>query len=333
MNVLSTFDGMSCGRIALDRIGIKVNNYYASEINKYSINISNKNYPDIIQLGDITKITAAPSGNINLLLGGSPCQDLSNANKTGKGLLGDKSSLFYHFIRLKNLVRPEYFLLENVPMKKTDMEQITEIMDVEPIMINSSLVSAQSRKRLYWTNIPGITQPTDRELRLIDILEAEVNDKYYHSEAAVNYMDRAVNGGRNHWDFGHHSDSNKAKSACITANFRKGVPYNVIIDRRKVNQLNPFQGCSTVQPRMQHRIFSTEGKSTALTSFSGRLSIYPDNEGLIRRLTPIECERLQTLPDNYTDGVADGHRYEMIGNGWNIETVAHILKNISHARP
>lgn len=348
MNVLSLFDGMSCGMISLERAGIEVDNYYASEINSKSIFISKKNYPKVIHLGDVQKIHYTKLGievddanisstriievDIGLLLGGSPCQDLSNANKSGKGLDGDKSKLFYEYVRILKEIRlnnPDVlFLLENVKMKDFSRDIITKELGVNPIIIDSALVSGQSRKRYYWTNIPNVTIPDDLGICLIDILQDDIDDKYYHSPAAINYMDRTVKGGRNHWDFAHHSDTNKAKSSCITANFKKGVPYNVIIDRRKVNQLNPYSGCSTNQPKMQHRIFSSEGKSTTLTSFSRCLSIYPDKQGLIRRLTPIECERLQTLPDNYTEGVTDGHRYEMLGNGWTIDVIAHIFKGL-----
>ncbi len=213
-------------------------------------------------------------------------------------------------------------------MKEVFKNVITEELGVKPIRINSSLVSGQNRVRLYWTNIPDAAQPADKGIRLADILESAVDDKYYHSEAAINYMNRTVKGGRNHWDFAHHSDTNKDKSACVSANFRKGVPYNVLIDRDKVQQLNPFSGCSTNQPKMQHRIYDTSGKSPALTTFSGRTTIYPDKNDLIRRLTPVECERLQTLPDNYTAGVAETYRYEMIGNGWTVDVLAGIFKNL-----
>jgi site-specific DNA-cytosine methylase len=328
MVVFSAFDGVSCGQVALERAGHRVEAYIASEIEKPAIKVTQKNYPNTYQLGDITKIDASILPEIDLMFGGSPCQGFSIA---GDGLNFDdpRSKLFFDFVRLRDRIKPKYFLLENVNMKQEWQDVITDYMGVQPIKINSALVSAQNRVRLYWTNIPSVTEPEDRNIALIDILEEEVNDKYYHSEAALNYMNRATRDGRNHWDFAHHSDTNRAKSACITANFRKGVPYNVLIDRRgQVTQLNPFQGCSTDQPKMQHRIFDTQGKSTALTSFAGRLSVYPDKCDLIRRLTPVECERLQTLPDNYTAGVADSHRYNALGNGWTVDVISHIVKNL-----
>jgi len=327
INVLSLFDGMSCGQIALERAGIPVNEYYASEIDKYAIAVTMKNYPDTMQLGDINHVTFFNLPKIDLLCGGSPCQGFSVA---GKQLNFDdpRSKLFFEFVRLKNEIQPKYFFLENVKMKKEYQDVISKYLGVEPVEVNSALVSAQNRKRLYWTNIPGFEIPEDRKVFLIDILESNVSDLYYHSEAAINYMNRSVADGRNHWDFAHHSDSRKNKSAAITANFKKGVPYNVLIERNKVNQLNPYSGCSTNQPKMQHRIFSSEGKSTALTEFSGRLSIYPDKDSLIRKLTPIECERLQTIEDNHTDCVSNTQRYKMIGNGWNIDTIVEFFKNI-----
>lgn len=318
MNVLSVFDGMSCGMVALLKAGIQVKSYCASEINKHAIKVSNKNFPGIVQLGDIREIHFAEDVNdfgLDLLIGGSPCQSVSGVGD-GSGFNG-KSGLFYEFVRIKRESNPKNFLLENVKMKAEWRDEITKELGVEPILINSALVSGQNRERYYWTNIPGVTQPEDLGITLKSILEENVDDKYYHSEAAINYMNREVKGGRNHWDFAHHSDTNRAKSSCISANFRKGVL-----------QLNPHSGCSTNQPKMQHRIFSSEGKAPALTSFAGRTSIYPDKNDLIRKLTPVECERLMNLKDNYTEGVAEGHRYEMIGNGWEVNTLAHIFKNL-----
>jgi len=324
LSIDSHFDGMSCGYEALRRLNLPIEKYYATEIDKHAIKISLKNHPSIIQLGDITT-AKCPDHDIDLLMGGSPCQGFSIAGD-GLNFEDPRSKLFFDFLRRRDKVKPKKVLLENVKMKEEWRDVITMYMGIQPILINSALVSGQRRERYYWTDIEGVTQPEDRGIQLKDILEDSVDDKYYHSEAAINYMNRTVNGGRNHWDFAHHSDTNKAKSACITANFKKGVPYNVLIDRRNVvTQMNPWHGCSTNQPKMQHRIYNTSGKCVALTTWAGRTSIFPDKEGFIRRLTPIECERLQTLPDNYTHGVSEGERYKMIGNGWNVETIMHIL--------
>jgi len=333
INVLSLFDGISCARVALEKAGKNVVKYYASEIEKKSILIAQKNYPDTIQVGDVIQLQHIDWEDtwIDLLVAGSPCQGFSIA---GNQLNFDhpQSKLFFEFVRILEEIKAKNpnvkFLLENVKMKKEYQDVISKILGVQPIEVNSALVSAQNRVRLYWTNIEGFVMPKDKDIVLLDILQHNVEDKYYHSEAAINYMNRVVNGGRNHWDFAHHSDTNKAKSACITANFKKGVPYNVLIQRSKVNQINPYSGCSTNQPKMQHRIFSAHGKSTALTTFSGRTAIYPDKDDLIRKLTPIECERLQTLPDNYTFGAPDTKRYEAIGNGWNVDTVVEFFKHL-----
>jgi DNA-cytosine methyltransferase len=342
MNIVSTFDGMSCGYVACKRSGKKITNYFASEIDKYAIKVSRKNFPQVQQMGDVTKLHYIDrkfyiDGNevlcgvkhlVDLLIGGSPCQGFSFAGD-GLAFNDPRSRLFFEFVRLKNELQagnPNLkFLLENVPMKKKHEDVITKILGVQPIKINAALVSGQNRERLFWTNIEGITQPEDKGICLKDILESNVSEKYYHSEAAIEYMNRIVKGGRNHWDFCHHSDTNKMKSAAVVANFLKGVPYNVLIDR--VNQINPYHSSDTMkQPKLQHRIFHTEGKSPSMTaSHSGRTSIYPDKGDLIRKLTPIECERLQGLPDNYTAGVSDTQRYKMIGNGWNVDVITHIL--------
>ena len=177
MNVLSLFDGISCGQIALNRAAIKIDNYYASEIDKDAIAVTQFNYPNTIQLGDVKKLNGNMLPKIDLLIGGSPCQDLSKAKTEGKGLDGEKSSLFYEYVRLLNEVKPKYFLLENVVMKKDYRDIITKELGVNPILINSNLVSAQNRERLYWTNIPNITTPKDKNILLKDIIKDNHNWK------------------------------------------------------------------------------------------------------------------------------------------------------------
>jgi site-specific DNA-cytosine methylase len=168
MNVLSLFDGMSCGQIALNKVGIKYDNYYASEIDIHAIKVTQHNYPNTIQLGDIHNIKGSDLPKIDLLFGGSPCQSFSSAgNRTG---FDGKSGLFWEFVRVLNEVQSKYFLLENVKMKKEWEDIITKEMGVEPIRINSNLVSAQNRERLYWTNIPNLTQPEDKNIKLSDVL-------------------------------------------------------------------------------------------------------------------------------------------------------------------
>ena len=204
MNILSLFDGMSCGRLALDRLGIKVDKYYASEIDKYAIQVSSANYPDIIQIGDVCNVKGEDYPDIDLVLAGSPCQGFSFA---GNQLAFDdpRSALFFEFVRILKEVKPKYFLLENVKMKKEFLDVISEQVGVEPILINSALVSAQNRLRYYWTNIPGVEQPEDRGIVLRDILETEPDEKYDISEAKV---DRVLNAKRGKGYF-YNEDSEK----------------------------------------------------------------------------------------------------------------------------
>ena len=193
INVLSLFDGISCGRVALERAGVPVANYYASEIDKYAIKVSQSNYPDIMQLGDVRNIRSCDLPEIDLLIGGSPCQGFSFAGKQ-LNFEDPRSSLFFEYVRLLNELSPKYFLLENVVMKKGYQDIISEQIGVRPIMINSSLVSAQNRKRLYWTNIPNITQPEDKNIKLNDIID----NNFY---------------------------STREKSYCIDANYGKGTNF------------------------------------------------------------------------------------------------------------
>ena len=295
MNVLSLFDGMSCGQVALERAGIEVENYYASEIDKYAIKIANKNYPNTIQLGDVTKVNVNDLPKIDLLIGGSPCQDLSFANEEKLGLEGKKSNLFWEYVRLLKETKPTWFLLENVRMEKKWQDVISKELGVKPIKINSSLVSAQSRNRLYWTNIPNITQPEDKGLELTSVLEKDVDDKYYYLPKSIEYFDRSPINRR----FCNYLDSKK--STCLTANFRKSAPYNVLV-----------QGFKTLKDVKLDDLVNNNGK------FENKV---------VRKLTPLECERLQTLPEGYTYGVSDTQRYAMIGNGWTIDVIAHIFGN------
>ena len=276
-NVLSLFDGMSCGQLALDALGIKVNNYFASEIDPYAMQIAKKNYPNTKHIGSVLDVKGSDLPRIDLLIGGSPCQSFSNAGD-GSGLDG-KSKLFWEFVRVLKETKPTYFLLENVKMKKEWEKIITDTLGVEPIAINSRLLTAQNRPRLYWTNIPNVIQPIDRGIVLKDILEDQVEEKFYLSDKAIDYMSRLRN-GKPRWEY--HTNPLDGKSACLTANMYKGVPYGVIKE-------------------------------------------------LKRRLTPIECERLQSVPDNYTEGVSNTQRFKMLGNGWTIDVIAHILNEMRHA--
>ena len=260
MNVLSLFDGMSCGRIALERAAIQVDNYYASEVDKYAITIAKKNYPGTKHIGDITQVSAADLPKIDLLIGGSPCQGFSFA---GKQLNFDnpQSALFFEFVRLLKETKPTYFLLENVRMKQEYQDVISEQLGVKPVKINSSLLSAQNRVRLYWTNIPNVTQPDDKGIILADIIDD-------------GFVDRD-------------------KSHCIDANYFKGGNLKSYFEKHR-----------------RQLVFN----NNMLTDY--------------RKLTPVECERLQTVPDNYTECVSNTQRYKMLGNGWTADIISHILKNI-----
>lgn len=294
MNVLSLFDGISCGMVALERAGIKVDKYYASEIEPNAIKISQKNYPNIIQLGDITKITEEMLQSImpiDLLIGGSPCQDLSNYKYDRgdvKGLEGSKSGLFYHFVRILRTVKPKYFLLENVAsMEKKWEDVISKELGVKPVMINSNLVCAAERKRLYWTNIQNVTQPKDKGILLKDIVvPAEtVEQKYWYTKYPITV----------------HEGDVKIKATIHLNGHRQA---------KEVYGLN--HKCNTLL---------CDGNGGNLVK-----KIYQDNR--VRKLIPLEYERLQTLPDDYTKGISDCRRYSAIGNGWTVDIIAHIFKSL-----
>lgn len=313
INVLSLFDGISCGQYALELAGIPVKRYYASEIDENCIKITQKNYPNTIQLGDVRNLTynhlitlPCGAGQLDLLIGGSPCQDLSIAG-TRKGLDGNRSCLFWEFVRVLKTIKPKYFLFENVAsMKNEDKEIITKTLGVEPILINSALVSAQTRKRYYWTNIPNVQQPENKGILLKDILESGV--------------------------------APQNKSYCLTETYHKASFSEFVKKHTRTMiampiRLGHLEGRSNAQA---NRVYSIEGKSVCLNANGGgggaKTGLYkidlPDGDYIIRKLTPIECERLQTLPDNYTAGVSNSSRYKAIGNGWTCEVIAHILKGM-----
>ena len=303
MNVLSLFDGMSCGRIALDQLGIKVDNYYACEIDKYAMQVSQANYPEIIQLGDVCDVKSEDLPKIDLILAGSPCQGFSFA---GKQLAFDdpRSALFFEFIRLLKECKPKYFLLENVRMKKEYLQVISEQVSacypeipfgIEPNMICSSLVSAQSRKRYYWTNIPNVTQPEQKGIVLRDILETRVN------------QDRL-------------SDMN-------TQDDSSHSPIQVGAYRaRSIDKDGNRVSWKEVKPKQMLEL-RRDDKSNTVTSVQ-KDNVLTQNEVYWRKLTPLECERLQTVPDNYTDHVSNSQRFKMLGNGWTIAVIKHIFKNM-----
>lgn len=327
-NVLSLFDGMSCGQIALNRIGINYENYFASEIDKYAMQITQKNYPNTKQLGDVTKIKGSELPQIDLLIGGSPCQSFSNAGlRTG---FEGKSGLFWEYVRLLKETNPKYFLLENVKMKKEWEDIITEALGVKPIEINSNLMSAQNRKRLYWTNIPNATIPNDKGFLLKDIVhenkdgftENELTEYLVPFDKTLQILDKEVQSGKVGY-FRKDSQANRVyylhgKAITLTGEAGGGAA--------KMGQY--LFGCITpdrVEKRQMGQRFNDGKKFYTLTAQDKHGVLI---EGYIRKLTPIECERLQNVPDDYTIGVSNAQRYKMLGNGWTVDVIAHILKNI-----
>ena len=476
MNILSLFDGMSCGQIALGRAGIKVSKYYASEIDKYAIAVTQANYPDTIQLGSVVDVDCSKLDRIDMLIGGSPCQSFSFAGKR-KGMstkceteiltlehylelkadgyeFEGQSYLFWEYMRVLKEVKPKYFLLENVMMGEKWERVLSKAIGVNPIEINSALVSAQSRKRLYWTNIGMeprglfgdlesiIKQPKDKGILLRDVLESEVEEKYYLSTKMLKYFDSIAsnfNNGKvnireeegkattltasmascdisdnyikvekkgtvkNNQDKastftagghsgGNHSDmdliivasrglnpenpSDRTTGASLEQRLepRTDGKTNTLTSVQKDNmvmQLNPSKESNGQQPYQQNRVYSPDGISPALSaqlssgshliqvgniydnehnSVAGR--VYTDEgksvtlsalgggggaktglyniEHRIRRLTPVECERLQTVPEGYTSQVSDTQRYRILGNGWTIDVVSYIFSFINH---
>lgn len=300
LNVLSLFDGISCGRVALERAGIDVATYYSSEIKKYAIKVADKNYPQDTcnRLGDITKINGGNLPKIDLLIGGSPCQDLSGAHRIREGVKGTKSGLFFEYMRLKKEVNPEYFLLENVRMKKKDQDVISEHLGCEPFAINSKLVSPQLRHRLYWTNIPNVTKPRDKGIKLNDIL---------------------ING---------YADRDKARALLESDSRRLTTPLKMC--HRYLNT-----GFTTLifKDKAQHDVIKKhfnkhfKGKSAKdieRLAENMDISIYQG----VRYMNKRERECCQTMPSGYTDVLSEDEAACVLGDGWTVDIVAHIFKGL-----
>ena len=332
INVLSTFDGIATGLVALKELGYTPN-YYSSEIEEGAMSVAMKNHPEIIKLGDVTKVAFSngilyrkeysdylgrdirfeerPIGQIDLLIGGSPCNDLSQQHQVREGLKGQYSSLFYHYRRLKEETNPKYFLLENVKMSRKDQDEITELLGVEPVNINSELVSAQRRERLYWTNIPNITQPEDRHILFQDIIESGF--------------------------------VNKDKSNCVTESMSRQVatPGGV---RRYMMGFGTYVFES--KEEYERIVGKTDEERIAYSKYMRSL---PNSKGLIehvhtpkaRMVTPNEAEALQTLPKDYTyvedfyysskgynKNRGDAKRLSILGEGWTKDVIVHIFKNM-----
>lgn len=283
-NVLSLFDGISCGQLALTRAGIEYDKYFASEIDKWAIMVTQKNFPKTVQLGNVIDIDFTQLPKIDLLIGGSPCQDLSLAKRNRQSLNGQSSRLFYEYAKALNVLRPKYFLLENVAsMNRESRDIISELLGVQPIEINSNLFSAQDRKRLYWTNIKVDRLPIQCDLVIKDILEKDVDSKYFPNR-----------------------------------------PFTIIDKNKRVVATDDHRNYST------NKIYNINFKSPILTcdgNGGGLIKKIFINE-MVRHLTPIEYERLQTISDNYTSGLSNSQRYNCVGNGWTVDVIAHIFSHI-----
>ncbi len=379
INVFSLFDGMSCGQLALQKAEVPVGTYHASEIDKWAIKVTEKNFPWTFQMGDITKLedwrlkVIRDEVGIDLVMGGSPCQGFSFAGKN-LNFEDSRSKLFFDFVRVLKILKPKYFLLENVRMKKESQDVISEYLGVEPIAINSNLVSAQNRHRLYWTNIP-FSIPHDKGIVLADILEDGVTDRekshcldanYFKGGNLKSYFEKhrrqlvfnnggltssSVKKGKtpsltpSSWQYNNYLVK---KGGAIRGRYDKDGKIKQQLELRpddKTNSLTTVQkdnvvvsGCIQVGEAdikghdIIKRVYSPKGKAPTLTTMGGghREPKVIVDELTWRKLTPIECERLQTVPDGYTEGVSNTQRYKMLGNGWTVDVVAHILKGIRH---
>ena len=287
MNVLSLFDGMSCGQIALDKLGIKVDNYFASEIDKHAIKVTKNNYPNTKHIGSVTEVKGIDLPDIDLLIGGSPCQDFSTLKFEREELRGSKSKLFYEFLRLKKELNPKYWLLENVQMKKESKLKLDEYLGVVGVLIDSNEFTAQNRKRYYWTNIP-IDEVEKKHIFIDDVINDKVDEKYYCKEHQLKHYEpcRYVA---------------KGNTIEVVDFYNKSIKYN------KANCITPHA-------------FRCDRSATNIVKVNGRL----------RKLTENECETMQGVPVDYTNFVASGQRYKMLGNGWTVDVIAHIFKNLKN---
>lgn len=334
INVLSLFDGMSCGRTALEKVNIKVDNYFASEIDKYAIEIAKKNYPNIKHIGSVIDVKGNNLPKIDLLIGGSPCQDLRPGRD---GLKGEKSKLFYEYYRLWKECKPEYFLLENVgKISKEDKQIITNLLGIEPNKINSNLFSAQNRDRYYWTNIPINNLPESNSLLLQDVLEKDVIQKYFVK--LNNYIEGSKQLNSNYKSQANtiHELYKKSPTLCaFTHGYAQGYVKDFYLNDKEIERGYYKYSAKTWKSgnKMGNMTFpdSFERKSKTLCSTvikADRATHHIKDKYGIRRLTPIEFERLQTVPDNYTEGVSNTQRYKMLGNGWTVDVIAHIFKGL-----
>jgi DNA-cytosine methyltransferase len=293
MNVLSLFDGLSCGQLALQRAGVEVENYFASEIDKHAIQVTQHHFPNTVQLGSVVGLDTSTLPKIDLLIGGSPCQSFSRSgDNTG---FDGKSGLFWEYVRILNEVKPTYFLLENVVMKKEWENIITEAIGVEPIMIDSKFFSAQKRQRLYWTNIPVDKNIEDRNINILDILIPNGDEKIINDHILVLDINeegfKIKNGTKTGYLYAKEGD-------CVNLEFPKSQNRRGRVSNGKTNTLNTACNYGVVV------------------------------NGNLRELNITEYERLQTLPDGYTSLISLNQRKNVLGNGWTVDVISHIFKNI-----
>lgn len=311
-NVLSLFDGMSCGQIALQKVGIRVNNYFSSEIDKCAIDIVRQNFPDTKQIGNVIDVKTQNLPNIDLLIGGSPCQGFSYAGKQ-LNFNDEKSKLFFEYIRILKETRPKFFFLENVKMKKEHEDVISSYLGVNPIKLNSGLVSAQNRERIYWTNIPYSKDPVQKNIIVNDIIEKDedmIPDFLYINMDKRKYVPL---------------DEHKSKVGleCIGGIISDNVK---LWDKNnpKILQRNFSQGS---------RVYSINGKGCTLTAsgggLGGKTGLYFIN-GRIRRLSLSECERMQTVPNGYLKNITTQQAWKLLGNGWTVDIISHFFKNLKN---
>jgi DNA-cytosine methyltransferase len=388
MKILSLFDGISIAQQSLKELNIPVEKYYASEIDKYAISITQKNFPNTIQLGDIKNIKGEDFTNIDLIIGGSPCQDLSIAKKNREGLSGARSGLFYEYVRILKEVKPKYFILENVnSMPKEAKETITkELFGIEPIMINAALVSAQNRKRLFWIGkLVGdkyeqvkMELPQDEGILLKDILEDNVDEKYYvklsdrfpqknigngigynpYSDSPINEKARALNTGcggattknattirigqLNQGCQGDRIYSPDGKSVNLSANGGgRGAKTGLYAVAQRGRNIVDGKRKDILGAKTEQRI-EVGGKDKAHTITSVQKDSMIMENYKIRKLTPIECERLQSLPDGFTEKglnknneevlISNTQRYKVLGNGFNCKVIEHIIKHLTRVK-
>lgn len=366
MKILSLFDGISCGRVALERAGITVETYYASEIDKYAMSVAQAMYPDTIQIGDVCKIDFTQYiGKVDMIIGGSPCQDLSIAKQNRQGLQGERSRLFWEYIKALTIIKPKYFLLENVAsMKSEDRDAITAVLrgiypETECIMINSALVSAQQRKRYYWTNW-HVGQPEDKGILLKDILESQCAEKFFMTDKNIQHCCRSYGSKAQNI-----TGQDKCPTLCAAMGCGGGnVPFmfEPVTDREKSHAIISSIGRTTERKYFKknqgqlvfdpvrigqldglgkgqaNRIYSVRGKSVCLNANGGgggaKTGLYkidlPDGDYIVRKLTPRECARLQTYPERCFDvaNISNTQWYKAFGNGWTVDVIAHIFKQI-----